>query len=147
MIFNDSVEEEEIQCGVEDESENEFKEETKDLNFTIIEDLIGKTFDKVVNRNDEVLLFESEEGQSYQFLHHQDCCESVMINDIVGDLEDLMNTPILGAEEAWSQTDTDYESQTWTFYKFRTIKGYVTVRWCGESNGYYSESVDFCKAG
>ena len=108
-----------------------------------INDMVGRTFTSVENKGDE-LIFHSEE-KSFKFYHSQDCCESVRIEDIVGDLEDLVNTPILGAEEISGVGDPEPEyadSYTWTYYKFRTIKGYVDVRWLGESNGYYSESVD-----
>ena len=93
------------------------------------------------NGEDEVR-FESTCGRAFRLYHSQDCCETVDIEDICGDVEDMIGSPILMAEEATSP-DEDSESGTWTFYKLATVKGYVTIRWLGRSNGYYSESVHF----
>lgn len=118
-------------------------------NFVEIEELVGKTFTSVRNLGNDELVFSGPEG-SYKFLHYQDCCESVYIEDVCGDLEDLVDTPILVAEERTSDNfedpgrDARYDCcVSWTFYEFRTIKGSVTVRWVGESNGYYSVDVTF----
>ena len=81
--------------------------------------------------------------------HLNDCCESVTIEDFEGDPEDLVGQVLLEAEEVVDGTGKRHrgkdpkhsESLTWTFYKFRTTKGDLWVRWLGESNGYYSERV------
>jgi hypothetical protein len=93
------------------------------------------------------LLFETIDGKTYKLYHEQDCCECVMIESIVGDLSDLEGEPILMAEEVAGETGGDNceGHYTWTFYKLATRKGYVDIRWYGSSNGYYSESVSFCK--
>jgi hypothetical protein len=68
----------------------------------------------------------------------------VSIEDIVGDLDDLIGAPLLRSEERTQDDPSrEYDSGTWTFYEFATIKGSVTIRWYGSSNGYYSESVSF----
>src|SRR3990167_248976 len=117
-----------------------------------LKDLIGKTLTKAEQVGDDEIVFITSEGKRYKLYHSQDCCESVTVEDIVGDLADLVGEPILVAEEATSDknpdgvTKEDQDRFTWTFYKFATRKGYVDIRWYGESNGYYSESVDFEEA-
>ena len=109
-----------------------------------IEDMRGKVFTSIRNEDTE-LVFENA-TERFVFFHQQDCCEHVSIEDVCGDLQDLVGEPLLLAEEVEGETPVDfnereYESVTWTFYKFATRKGYVDVRWLGESNGYYSEGV------
>ncbi|CAG7581188.1 MAG: hypothetical protein SLAVMIC_00718 [uncultured marine phage] len=79
----------------------------------------------------------------FDMLHHQDCCECVSIEDICGDLDDLVGETLTIAEENTSGSNKEGDSYTWTFYKLASSKGYVDIRWYGSSNGYYSESVDF----
>ena len=113
-----------------------------------LEQMLGKTFVQVTGSvGGYEMTFETATGERFMFAHSQDCCERVDINDIVGDLQDLVGTPLLVAEQVQGETPMDFEEEyhesvTWTFYKFATRKGYVDVRWLGESNGYYSESVD-----
>jgi hypothetical protein len=113
--------------------------------YESIEVLLGKVLVKIENREDDELIFTTEDGEKFIMYHEQDCCESVSIEDIDGDLNDLLNAPILMAEEESNECDTSEwgDTSTWTYYKLATINGYVTIRWYGSSNGYYSESVDF----
>lgn len=106
--------------------------------------IIGRVFSKVINDNDKELLFiEPGMKSGFKLYHEQDCCEDVYISDICGNLADLENSPILQAEEVSYIMNEAEESGTWTFYKIATRKGYVTIRWNGQSNGYYSEAVTF----
>lgn len=112
-----------------------------------ISELKGKTVVDITQHEDYELIFKTACGNSYRMCHYQDCCEDVRIEEIVGNLADLINTPILMAEEVSQEDEKASESGTWTFYKLATVKGYVTIRWYGESNGYYSEEASFEKIG
>jgi hypothetical protein len=117
------------------------------LDFNV---LVGKTLAsiQVEDTDDDYIIFNTTDGSKYMMYHDQECCESVTIEDICGNLDNLIGSPILMAEERteYGSEDHDdrwFESSTFTFYEIATNKGSVTIRWFGESNGYYSESVDF----
>jgi hypothetical protein len=96
-----------------------------------------------MHRGSGEIVFTAEDGRRWRMLHHQDCCESVELEDACGDVEDLIGTPITVAEERSMAGPSRYESSTWTFYELATNRGSMTLRWLGVSNGYYGEGVSF----
>ena len=122
-----------------------------------VKELLGKTLVLVTgNKDDDEMIFTTSEGERFKLYHSQQCCENVYIEDIIGNLNNLIGSPLLMAEEVSSmdgptkpiecgKDDYAEENSTWTFYKFATVKGYVTIRWYGETNGNYSDGVDFAK--
>jgi len=107
-----------------------------------IDALRGKTITECYKTSDDEIIFVCDDGSKYKQYHCQDCCESVAVEDISGELSDLLGTPVLDAFEK-SSSAGGMRSGTWTFYTIVTMKHAVTIRWFGSSNGYYSESVDF----
>lgn len=116
-----------------------------------VSDLKGKTLASIRGEvGDEEIVFVTTTGETFRLYHSQSCCEQVSVEDIVGDLQDLVGSEILVADEVEGKSpadfdETNYDSYTWTYYKFATFKGYVDIRWFGTSNGYYGEGVDFEK--
>ena len=113
-----------------------------------ISELLGKTISKIdINDERDRIGFTLDTGKKYVMYHSQSCCESVSIEDISGDINDLIGSPLTMAEETSNSEGVSksewHDSWTWTFYKLATVNGYVTIRWYGQSSGYYSESVDF----
>ena len=115
-----------------------------------IQNLIGQTIstiDGMARGNDKIYITLTN-GSKFLMYHAQDCCESVQLEDVCGDVEDLIGSPIVRAEESSSgdgqpPKGADPGCFTWTFYIIGTSRGTVTLRWLGTSNGYYSEEVNF----
>ena len=114
-----------------------------------LKDMVGKKIIDIfgmVQYSDEVKICTNE--GNYIFYHEQDCCENVELQDFECDIVDLIGSIIISADEVNSdntEKPKHNESYTWTFYKIETTKGEIFMRWLGESNGYYSESVDIRK--
>lgn len=110
-------------------------------------ELVGATIREIIGgaNGSEEILFKTDRG-TFRMYHYQNCCESVSVDDIAGDMLDLLGSPVVKAEEssnADERESLDVMTSTWTFYLISTAKGSVTIRWYGTSNGYYSERVSF----
>lgn len=109
-----------------------------------IYELKGKTLISI-ERGDQEIVISCLDGSRYRMYHEQDCCESVVVDDIEGDPCDVLDSPIIDAQEniGHSENEAQCESVTLTDFVLVTEKGRITIKWIGESNGYYSESVYF----
>lgn len=94
--------------------------------------------------------------RGFRFFHNRDCCESVTIVSVEGDLAKVLYAEVLEATQdadnsgvgwrpEWGEKPADCytdESVTRTVFTFHTKDATLRVVWIGTSNGYYSESVD-----
>ncbi len=112
------------------------------LNFC---ELKGKTIASVQHNDDEVV-FTTTEDERYHLWHSQDCCESVQLDRISGDLSGIIGKPIVFADEQPGHGEpAGYESVTFSDFVVETETHSVTFHFIGSSNGYYNESVYFTK--
>lgn len=120
-------------------------------NYKTFESLKGKLLTSIEKGEDEIV-FSTSSGERYLMSHYQDCCESVTISEIIGEIDNILNLEILEAQEKIGHGEEEskefnkkyrYDSVTLTDFVLKTKKGNLIIKWIGISNGYYSESVTF----
>ena len=113
--------------------------------WSLCPSIIGKTIKSVEGLEEYSgrVTITLDDDSTLSMFHYQDCCESVSLVDW-GDTnsDELVGGIVVLFEKCTKDGDpTYYGSQQYTFYKLNTTKGDITMRWVGESNGYYSVSV------
>ena len=99
-----------------------------------------------LHKDSEEIIFYGKSGFAVRFYHEQNCCENVSVESIDNEEDIYTDTDFCQIVESTNTNEDDGNSDisyTWTFYLIKTDKGYSTIRWYGESNGYYSESVQY----
>ena len=81
--------------------------------------LIGEEIQNIVVDDDSVMMLSKHYSRPVYLIYHMDdCCEDVYLEDICGDLEDLIEEKITMAELVTKEgdpLDPDHESNTWSF--------------------------------
>jgi hypothetical protein len=119
--------------------------ERKHVEFS---DLVGEVLDAVdIDREENQILLTTRSGRRFMVYHEQDCCESVRMVGQNGSFDKLIGKPIVEARDIAVDTSEEAidSSQTTTTLVFRVDDQTVISRWIGDSNGYYSESVDIAE--
>lgn len=140
----------------------------KEIEGKVIKDIIKSETSNSRDVFVDELIFICTDGSQFKMSHLQSCCEGVWLEDIVGELDDLIGQEITLFEKRtdsysyemseevpqkskviqnkYSFSDAEMQEYTqWTFYEIQCPRGSVTLRWYGNSNGHYSVEVDFEK--
>jgi hypothetical protein len=120
-----------------------------DANFFELKGQIVKEITGLEKNSPEVHIVTNQ--TTYKLYHEQDCCESVFVENVIGDEKDILNEEIIFAEEDAGANDPDCygdnynDSHTWTKYVLKTKNASLEFWFLGESNGYYNENVSIEK--
>jgi len=69
------------------------------MGYVDFSELLNKYIVKIDKLDDEIYFYLTN-GAEYKMYHENDCCEHVYIEDIDGDLNDLLHSRILQADES-----------------------------------------------
>jgi hypothetical protein len=108
-------------------------------------DLVGRKI-KSISVHPYEVHFELDKGERYRLYHSQDCCETVGVNGVFGDISSIVGGDVTQAiEEVFSDHDPegyvreekeyrDY-SYTWSIFKLVTTYGKLEIRFWGNPTG------------
>jgi hypothetical protein len=95
--------------------------------------LIGETLtrvDRTQGEDGDVLDFTTQSGRKFRMFHSQDCCECVRIEDVCGDLSDLIGAPIIQAEETPGRSTVWPQPRgRWSCGGLASQTGFTRSRW------------------
>ena len=91
-----------------------------------IKDLLNKVLKSVEITNadpdddigyNDCVVFTTVNDEIYVMMHMQDCCETVYLESVDNDVNVLVGSQILVAEERSNSNEDSSGSETWTFYQ------------------------------
>ncbi len=102
------------------------------------------SYNELLSRDEEPTVIFKSKDRKFIMAGDGDCCARAYLEDVCGDLQQLIGDPILLADGVANKMDQIGE-KGWFFYKLSTIKESVTMRWMYRSSGYegYSVKVSF----
>ena len=100
-----------------------------------------------IEYKDNAIKFEVSRNHGDSFFayleHEQGCCEDVYLESVDSTIgPDDLPVLVYSASEEYVQKDTEEGSETSSWYKIQTDKGYLTARFFGSGNGFYSETAE-----